>query len=58
MIATLFLRNLRQLYKRNVGCIFIPTFNPFYSTNKYNNKMEEVNQLAAKIEEVKIEGNA
>ena len=45
------------LYKRNSWVRVIRSFNSLYSTNKYNNKMEETNQLAAKIEEIQIAGN-
>lgn len=43
-------------YKRNSWVRVIRSFNSLYSTNKYNNKMEETNQLAAKIEEIQIAG--
>lgn len=44
------------IYKRNSLMRAISSFKSLYSTNKYNNKMEESNQLAAKIEQIQIAG--
>lgn len=53
-----FMKLTLGFYKRNLGLRVIGSFNSLYSTNKYNNKMEESNQLAAKIEEIQIAGKA
>ena len=44
-------RGIFKTYKRNT----LLFYSPFYSTNKYNNKMEETNQLAAKVETLNIQ---
>lgn len=55
MLARSLVRQCIQIYKRNL-LLSIASFFRFSSTKHYNNKMEETNQLAAKVEQVTITG--
>lgn len=49
MIGKVVINTTKTFYKRNLSLLYLLTLNRFYSTNKYNNKMEETNEVAAKI---------
>lgn len=57
MIVRPLLKTMVKFYKRN-PCLLLPSLIQFASTNKYNNKMEETNELAAKVEQVTITGTS